>query len=460
MTQPRAVKSHFARSRQFETLSGRRFILQFGHGILVFSIKSAQFENLACRLLPVGIGFSLWSGQPLAGSHRTCRLASTMETKKQVTSFASKPDSEKPLGEKILAKQRVLRKGWTTGACAAAAAKAALLGLRTGKFPDRVDIPLSETRRAEFSIAETLKESDSCARAGVIKDAGDDPDVTHGALIRTRICLTKPGTGLCFAAGEGVGVITLPGLPLPPGEPAINPVPRLQIREALAEACNGAPLPDCQIEVSIPNGEKLAQKTWNPRLGIIGGLSILGTTGIVTPYSCSAWIHSIHRGIDVARARKLVRIGAATGKTSERALRVHAGLETESIIDMGDFIGGMIKYLRRNPVPQLVLCGGLAKITKFAQGALDLRASQSQLDFAKLALMLDCPAELRAQISNARTMLELQQTLPVSLEFERRIAQCARARMRQLLPKMRHSILVVNRNGAICACIPRRKNAE
>ena len=139
--------------------------------------------------------------------------------------------------------------------------------------------------------------------SGIVKDAGDDPDVTHGALIVARCGFAPPGAGLSFRAGEGVGTVTRPGLPLPPGEPAINPSPRAMIRANLDEVAArvGVAL-DVEIEISVPGGERIAERTANGRLGILGGLSILGTTGVVVPYSCSAWIHSIHRGVDVALA--------------------------------------------------------------------------------------------------------------------------------------------------------------
>ncbi|MDB5562621.1 MAG: Cobalt-precorrin-6 synthase, anaerobic, partial [Hyphomicrobiales bacterium] len=189
-----------------------------------------------------------------------------------------------------------LRRGWTTGACATAATKAALTALLTGKFEDPVAITLPGGQTPAFALAQEAL-GDGFAEAGIIKDAGDDPDVTHGALVVARIARGVRGKGISFHAGTGVGTVTKPGLPLPVGEPAINPVPRKMMREvaeALASAHGIAP--DFAITVSIRDGEKLAEKTWNPRLGIIGGLSILGTTGIVIPYSCSAWIHSIHRG--------------------------------------------------------------------------------------------------------------------------------------------------------------------
>ena len=178
-----------------------------------------------------------------------------------------------------------------------------------------------------------------------------------------------------FHAGEGVGTITLEGLQLPPGEAAINTVPRRMIADALSEIAGH--LPDVAVTISIPGGEELAKRTMNARLGIVGGLSILGTTGIVVPYSCSAWIHSIHRGIDVARAAGLTHIAAATGSTSERAVQVLHGLPEIALIDMGDFVGGTLKYLRRHPVPRLTLAGGFAKLAKLGQGALDLHSGRS-----------------------------------------------------------------------------------
>jgi cobalt-precorrin-5B (C1)-methyltransferase len=142
---------------------------------------------------------------------------------------------------------------------------------------------------------------------------------------------------------------------------------------------------DVEIEISVPGGQKLAERTWNPRLGILGGLSILGTTGIVRPFSCAAWIASIQRGIDVARASGLTHVAGATGATSERAVAALYGLEPSALIDMGDFAGGMLKYLRRHPVARVTVAGGFGKLTKLAQGALDLHSGRSEVDFAYLA---------------------------------------------------------------------------
>jgi cobalt-precorrin-5B (C1)-methyltransferase len=280
---------------------------------------------------------------------------------------------------------RPLRRGWTTGACAAAASKAAYAALITGEFPDPVEITLPRGERPAFALA-TQREEGNAATAGIIKDAGDDPDVTHGALILATVRAGAPGAGVTFRAGEGVGTVTRPGLALPPGEPAINPVPRKMIRAAIAEvaAANNAAA-DVEVEIAIPGGEALATRTVNGRLGIVGGLSILGTTGIVVPYSCAAWIHSIHRGVDVARAGGFDHVAGSTGSTSEQAVRALYELPDVALIDMGDFVGGMLKYLRNHPIPRVTIAGGVAKMTKLAQGMLDLHSKRGAVDLPALA---------------------------------------------------------------------------
>jgi cobalt-precorrin-5B (C1)-methyltransferase len=277
-----------------------------------------------------------------------------------------------------------LKRGWTTGACASGAARAAFEALLTGQFPDPVPVALPKGLRPEFALA-THELGDDFARAGIVKDAGDDPDVTHGALIVATVRLARPGAGVSFMAGEGVGMVTRPGLPLPVGEPAINPAPRAMIRANLEEvgARLGAGV-DAIVEISVPGGERIAERTANGRLGIVGGLSILGTTGIVIPYSCSAWIHSIHRGVDVARASFCPHIGAATGETSEAAIRALYGLPDHALIEMGDFVGGLLKYLREHPVPRLTIAGGPAKMIKLAEGKLDLHSKRGAVDLVAL----------------------------------------------------------------------------
>ena len=278
-----------------------------------------------------------------------------------------------------------LRRGWTTGACATAAAKAAYTALLTGQFPDPVTITLPKGEQPAFALAREAL-SDARASAAIVKDAGDDPDVTHLATVQVSVSRGAPGSGVVFKAGPGVGTVTKPGLPLPVGEPAINPVPRQMMCQVVAEvAARHGDAGDLEIEISVDNGEALARQTWNPRLGILGGLSILGTTGIVVPFSCSAWIHSIHRGIDVARAVGLNHAAACTGSTSEAAVQRLYGLPESALLDMGDFAGGLLKYLRRHPLPRLTIGGGFGKLCKLAAGHLDLHSGRSQVDFDLLA---------------------------------------------------------------------------
>ena len=306
---------------------------------------------------------------------------------------------------------KALRRGWTTGACATAAARAACGALFSGDFPDPVTVTLPGGQTPAFALAWTDR-GEGWAAAGVVKDAGDDPDVTHGALIRARVSRAEPGQGVVFRAGEGVGTVTRPGLPIPVGEPAINPVPRAMIRRAVEEAAALAgEAPDIVVEVSVENGEALARRTMNGRLGILGGLSILGTTGIVVPYSCAAWIASIQRGVDVARAAGLSHVAACTGDTSEKAVVALYGLPEHALLDMGDFAGGTLKYLRRHPIPRLTLCGGFAKFGKLARGLLDLHSKRGSVDLdwladrmAELGAPPECVAEARAANTAAQVL--------------------------------------------------------
>jgi cobalt-precorrin-5B (C1)-methyltransferase len=303
-----------------------------------------------------------------------------------------------------------LRRGWTTGACATAATKAALTALRTGAFPDPVTITLPGGQTPAFALARA-ECGDGFARVGVVKDAGDDPDVTHGAVVIATVRPGAAGAGVVFRAGPGVGTVTRPGLPIGVGEPAINPMPRAMMRTAVGEvvADHGGG-DDVEIEISIVDGERLALKTLNPRLGILGGLSVLGTTGIVVPFSCSAWIHSIHRGIDVARACGLDHVAGATGSTSEAAVARLHGLSEEALIDMGDFVGGMLKYLRTHPVARVTVAVGFAKAVKLAQGLTDLHSKRGRIDhrfLAGLAAEAGAPEPLVARIEAANSGLEV-----------------------------------------------------
>lgn len=340
---------------------------------------------------------------------------------------------EKPEGE--------LRRGWTTGACATAAVKAAFAALKTGQFPDPVTIILPKGETPAFALALEGR-GEGWARAGIIKDAGDDPDVTHGCVVIATV--REKGTGVTFKAGEGVGTVTRGGLPVSPGEPAINPKPREMMRAVIAELGGK----NVEIEISIPNGEALAQKTWNPRLGIVGGLSILGTTGIVHPFSCAAWIASIHSGVDVARAMGLSHVAGCTGSTSEDAVRAHYGLPLEAMLDMGDFAGGLLKYLRDHPVARVTIGGGFGKMVKLAQGALDLHSGRSQVDLDWLSgVVPELPREKILTANTAQQVLEMADRVGLA----NRVAALALDQVREVLREapVTPDVMIVSRQGAI-----------
>jgi cobalt-precorrin-5B (C1)-methyltransferase len=356
-----------------------------------------------------------------------------------------------------MTRQEGLRRGWTTGACAAAAAQAAYAALLTGRFPDPVTIRLPRGQTPSFPLA-MAERKDGHVRAGIVKDAGDDPDVTHGATIVADVAWAAPGSGIVFRAGKGVGTVTRAGLPLAVGEPAINPAPRAMICETLGDLAeaNGAPAPDLTVTLAIPGGEKLAEKTMNARLGIVGGLSILGTTGVVVPYSCSSWISAIHRGIDVARAAELEHIAAATGATSEEAVRRLYPLPEHALIDMGDFVGGTLKYLRRRPVPFLTLAGGFAKISKLAVGHLDLHSSRSSIDPGLLADMLAALGADEAIVAAARVSNSAAAILGLARGWEAALAELVARRAREvalasLAGQTAVEVAIVDRGGEFLA---------
>lgn len=344
-----------------------------------------------------------------------------------------------------------LRTGFTTGACATAGVKAAYLRLLTGGWVDEVQITLPRGETPTFLI-QSRDMTVGVATASIIKDAGDDPDVTHQAEIIATVALADPGHGVSFHAGPGVGMVTKPGLPIPPGEPAINPVPRQMMAGVIRDLAAEHDAPgDVRITIAVTGGEALAAKTWNPRLGIEGGLSILGTTGIVRPFSCAAWIASIHRGVDVARADDLAHVVGSTGATSESTAQRHYALPDHAMLDMGDFAGGLLKYIARHPVPRLTIAGGFGKLTKLAQGAIDLHSGRSQVDFAALSACAAVPNADKAKVEKANTAQEALTIVGPALAEE--IAFTAREKARVLVrdAQIDIQIMVVARDGAILA---------
>jgi len=337
-----------------------------------------------------------------------------------------------------------LRRGWTTGACATAATRAALIRLWTGAFPATVSLILPRGEVPVWGLAHTAA-GEGWAEAGIVKDAGDDPDVTHGCLVIARV--RPSGGGVVFRAGDGIGTVTRPGLPLAVGEPAINPVPRQMMQaEVEALAAEHGQSPDIEITLSIPGGADIALKTWNPRLGIAGGLSVLGTTGVVRPFSCAAWIASIHRGVDVARAGGLAHVAGTTGAQSEIAVQRLYGLPDHAMLDMGDFVGGLVKYMVRHPIARLTVGGGIAKMTKLAQGARDLHSARSQVDFSQLARLCGVP-----EVANHATVL--QSYTVVGSPLARVVADSAKQELDAMVGQTNIAVDVVvcDRAGAILA---------
>ncbi len=286
------------------------------------------------------------------------------------------------------AKDEKLRFGWTTGSCAAAASKAAAKALLTGEVQERVDIKLpkkGEERRVEFEIERCeVGEGGAWAEAVVVKDAGDDPDVTDGAHLTARVSWTEE-VGIDLNRGEGVGVVTKPGLGLEVGGPAINDTPRRMISYSVKEVLD----PDecgVRVVISVPGGEEMAEKTTNARLGIIGGISILGTTGIVRPFSTAAWAASVIQAINVMGAQGQGDFVLSTGGLTEKAaMRLLPDLEEVCFIEVGDFTGQALKQAVKNGLRRCFFVGMAGKISKLADGVMMTHWTRSKVNNDLLA---------------------------------------------------------------------------
>ncbi len=303
-----------------------------------------------------------------------------------------------------------LRTGYTTGACAAAAAKASAIGLLTGTIPDTVDINTPIGKMLKLTILEKSIGS-NFAECAVKKDAGDDPDVTHGCMVFARVeKLTTPhptpsplrgegwvrgkggqeieGKKIIIEGGNGVGTVTKPGLQIPPGEPAINPVPRRMIREAIVGAglalpndkgaASGAPTSGLKVTISVPSGEEIAKKTFNPRLGIIGGISIIGTTGIVKPMSEDAVKASLILELDIAKALGFDTIVLVPGNIGERAVLQWFRLQKEQVVLMSNYVGFMLLEAAKRGFKRIMLAGHPGKLAKLLRGDFYTHSSKSE----------------------------------------------------------------------------------
>ena len=367
-------------------------------------------------------------------------------------------------------KPRKLRYGYTTGACATACSLAAaqLLLHHANAANNRIDsqpiikaqpsiaITLPKGQQVSFAL-EYCQLSPHGAIAAICKDAGDDPDVTHRAIITVEVRLSAR-TGIEFIAGEGVGIITRKGLPIPVGEAAINPIPRQMMQQHLQQLAQQQHYAGgFTLIIGVKNGVELAKKTLNARLGILGGLSILGTTGIVRPFSCSAYIASIHRAIDVADANQIQHIAACTGSGSEHMIRAHYQLSEMALIEMGDFVGAVLKYLKKVPIAKLSIVGGFGKISKLAAGHLDLHSRKSRIDFDFLAtlatvdLASDQPETqaLYQQIQACNTSIEaLQLCQDQHIDLGNRICEQALKTARKYVPEtIEIEVFAINRRN-------------
>lgn len=309
--------------------------------------------------------------------------------------------------EKIPAKKR-LRTGYTTGACSAAAARAAIMGLLHGEVPSHIEALLPNGQRVTFAV-----DSGDCsateAHAVVIKDAGDDPDVTHGAHMTATVRILRGEAGVVkLLNGSGVGYVTMAGLGLEIGGPAINPVPQKNITENVREAAGALLDRDgLSVTISVPGGEEMAKKTLNARLGILGGISILGTTGIVKPYSTSAFRASVVQGVQVAAKQGNDTVVLTTGGRTEKfTMRELPELPEACFIQMGDFLRYALDAAVKCKMQRVVIGGMVGKLTKMAQGESITHAGRSEVNtglLADIAADLGAPHDVCEAIRNNET---------------------------------------------------------
>jgi len=302
-------------------------------------------------------------------------------------------------------RKQALRTGWTTGTCASAAAKAATTALDTGEIQVTVEVGLPDGQRVRFPVDECTLTRGEQAQAVVVKDAGDDPDVTHGARL-TATVRWRDQPGIMLDGGVGVGVVTKPGLGLELGGPAINPVPRAMITQAVGEAVDLGKA-GVSVVISVPDGERMARKTTNARLGIIGGISILGTTGIVRPFSTASWRASVEQAISVLAAQGEDTVVLCTGgRTEKGAMKLLPELPEVCFVEVGDFTGAALRQAVQHQLRRVVFVGMAGKLTKLAAGVLMTHYTRSKVDLALLGTITQTVGgtqDLAAQTAKANT---------------------------------------------------------
>lgn len=297
---------------------------------------------------------------------------------------------------------KALRTGWTTGTCAAAAAKAAVTALMTDTVQTRVEIALPSGRRVEFEVFRCEITSGEQAEAVVVKDAGDDPDVTHGAHL-TATVRWRPAVGVGISGGDGVGTVTKPGLGLDIGGPAINDTPRRMIAWSVGEVVDVERV-GVAVVISVPGGEKMARKTTNSRLGILGGISILGTTGIVRPFSTASWRASVMQAVSVMAAQGETTLVLCTGgRTEHAARRFLPDLDEVCFVEVGDFTGAALRVAVESGLREIVFVGMIGKLTKLASGILMTHYTRSKIDTQLLAAVTSAAGASASAASEVAT---------------------------------------------------------
>ena len=299
---------------------------------------------------------------------------------------------------------RALRTGWTTGTCASAAAKAAVTALRDQVPQQRVEVGLPGGRRVEFAVASCVHD-DRQATAVVIKDAGDDPDVTHGAHLTANV-RWRDQPGVALEGGEGVGIVTKPGLGIEVGEPAITATPRAMLIQAVEEAVSLAAR-GVRVVISVPGGERMARKTTNARLGILGGISILGTTGIVRPFSTASWRASVEQAVSVMAAQgERTAVLCTGGRTEQGAMALLPALPPVCFVEVGDFTGAALRRALAVGLERVIFVGMAGKLAKLAAGVLMTHYTRSKVDLGLLGditLAAGGTAAVAEQVAAANT---------------------------------------------------------
>jgi len=342
-----------------------------------------------------------------------------------------------------------LRTGFTTGACATAAAKAALTALLSGEEQTQVRFSIPNGEVFTLPVQDCRIDKD-WAQASVVKDAGDDPDVTNGCTIQVKVALSRE-PGVHFLQGEGVGRITLPGIGLGIGEPAVNPVPRRMITDELTALYDGG----LDVTVSVPGGAELGQKTFNPKLGIVDGISIIGTLGVVRPFSSEAFVEAIRREVEVAKAVGAQRLVINSGARSERFVKtLYPDLPAQAYVHYGNYIGETISIAEQLGFKEVTMGLMIGKAVKLAAGMLDTHSREGVMDkyfIRQMALESGCPESVVQEISSITLARELWSIIPQEYleSFCNTVIHYSHTHCDSLLPSGKLTVLLISEEGKI-----------